>query len=655
LKELLDSISGARVFLIFTYRPEYVHSWGAKSYHSQVTLNRLSNRESLAMVSHLLGTEEIDRQLEELILEKTEGVPFYIEEFIKSLKDLNAIERKNETYHLAKDVHAVSIPSTIQDVIMARVDKLPEAAKNLLQTGSVIEREFSYELIKTVSGLSEQELLPQLSVLKDTELIFERGIYPESTYIFKHALTQEVVYDSILTRKKKELHNKIGQSIEQVYKDNLHEHYGVLAEHFISSENFENGAKYCRLAGKKAEKAVALNDAIAYGEKQVTCLETLPKTEGLEKNIIDARTVLGLFYSQMGYFAKAKAICDPIIKLAESIDYKRRISHIYGIFGVYTGYIMGDLSKCIEYYKKALKIGSELNDPITLVLVNNWMGQGLTFTCEFDKALYHLTKALEINVAANSQWGITAAKSWIAFNYFLQGNIELAHRNSLEALRIADESGDIWSQAHAYTLLGISCYGKGNLEEAKEYTLKGIDLSEKIKLSYIDDMANRFLAEIYFTMREYKASQKHYQRAIAISQDIYLGSSRNNFYKLALLSANSMMNTNIDLESLYALYDGIKYQVSKSRAQRYIGEILLVLDDSFIPEAEDWIKKTIEFDKRNGMMFYLARDYVLYSELFKRKEAFPKAKENLSKAIEIFKECGADGWVEKYEKELTEL
>jgi predicted ATPase len=104
------------------------------------------------MVSHLLGTEEIDRQLEELILEKTEGVPFYIEEFIKSLRDLNAIERKKGTYHLAKDIQGLSIPSTIQDVIMARVDALPEGAKELVQTGSVIEREFSYHLIKRVTG-----------------------------------------------------------------------------------------------------------------------------------------------------------------------------------------------------------------------------------------------------------------------------------------------------------------------------------------------------------------------------------------------------------------------------------------------------------------------------------------------------------------------
>jgi tetratricopeptide (TPR) repeat protein len=538
---------------------------------------------------------------------------------------------------------------------MARVDKLPEEAKNLLQTGSVIEREFSYKLIKAVSGLSEQDLLPQLSVLKDSELIFERGIYPESIYVFKHALTQEVVYDSILTRKKKELHNKIGQSIKQLYKDNLHEHYGVLAEHFISGENFENGSKYCRLAGKKAEKAVALNDVIAYGEKQIACLERLPKTEGLEKNIIDARTTLGLVYMQMGYFAKAKTICDPIIKLAESSDYKRRIAHIYGIFGVYTGYITEDLSKGFEYYKKALKIGSELNDPLALVLVSNWIGACLMTICEFDKALYYHKQALEINVAANSQWGICAIKCWIALNYFCQGNIDLAHRNSLEALRIADKSGDIWSQAHAHTFHGISCYGKGNLDEAKEHTLKGVNLSEKIKQAHIARYANEFLAEIYFVMREYEASQKHYQRAIAISQDSPENPSRINSNKLALLKANLMMDANVDLESMYALANEIKFTVYKSDAQGYIGEILLVLDDTFLSEAEDWIKKGIEFDKRNGMMFYLARDYALYAELFKRKEDFAKVKENLTKAIEIFKECGADGWVEKYEKELAEF
>jgi len=272
-KSLLDSISGARVFLIFTYRPEFVHTWGGRSYHSQVTLNRLSNRESLAMVTHLLGTEDIDRDLEELILEKTEGVPFFIEEFIKSLKNIKVIERKENRCYLTKDIRDVTIPSTIQDVIMARVDSLPEGVKEVLQTGSVIEREFSYELIKRVVGLSEQELLSHLSVLKDSELLYERGIYPQSTYIFKHALTQEVVYDSILTRRKKTLHGEIGNAIEELYKENIVEHYGVLAEHYITSENYEKGADYSIKAGDRTAEVFAWHAARSHYENALEILE----------------------------------------------------------------------------------------------------------------------------------------------------------------------------------------------------------------------------------------------------------------------------------------------------------------------------------------------------------------------------------------------
>jgi predicted ATPase len=146
------------------------------------------------MVSYLLGTEDNDRELEELILEKTEGVPFFIEELLKSLHDLKVIERKDNKYYLAKNIKDLIIPSTIQDMIMARVDALPEVAKGLLQTGSVVGREFSQSLIEKMTDISERELLSHLSVLKDSELLYERGIYPQSTYIFKHALIQDAAY-----------------------------------------------------------------------------------------------------------------------------------------------------------------------------------------------------------------------------------------------------------------------------------------------------------------------------------------------------------------------------------------------------------------------------------------------------------------------------
>jgi predicted ATPase len=285
LKELLESISGSRIFLIFTYRPEFVHTWGSRSYHSQVTLNRLSNRESLAMVSHLLGTTNVDKEIEDLTLSKAEGIPFFIEEFIKSLRELKVIEKSNGAYKLNKDLTAISTPSTIQDVIMARVDHLPEGAREVLRTGSAIEREFSHELIRKVTGLQEQQLLANLSTLRDSELLYERGIYPNSTYIFKHALTREVVYDSILTKKRKQIHEKIARTIEEIFGDNICDCYGVLANHCMACEDYEKGAEYSRLEAKRYQKAASFRDAIEYAKKSVNSLEKLPQTEANQKKL----------------------------------------------------------------------------------------------------------------------------------------------------------------------------------------------------------------------------------------------------------------------------------------------------------------------------------------------------------------------------------
>jgi len=261
LKRLLDNIPGARILLVFTYRPEFVHSWGAKTFHSQITLNRLSNRECLRMMSHLLDQAELDQKLQESILEKTEGVPFFIEEFIKSLKNLNIIELKDNRYDLSRDAKDMAIPSTIQEVIMARVDPLPEEVKEILQVGSAIEREFSFALIKKLIDLPESQLLSQLSRLKDIELIYERGIFPDSSFVFKHALTQEVVYDTILDRKKKTLHEDIARAMEEIHEDRLDENYEVIMHHYAASDNQEKAYQYLKLSSQKALSIFAYGEA----------------------------------------------------------------------------------------------------------------------------------------------------------------------------------------------------------------------------------------------------------------------------------------------------------------------------------------------------------------------------------------------------------
>ncbi|NNK86307.1 MAG: AAA family ATPase, partial [Desulfobacterales bacterium] len=374
LKTILESIPGAKILLIFTYRPEFVHTWGGKSFHSQITLNRLSNRESLIMISHLLGTEDIDEELEELVLEKTEGVPFYIEEFIKSLEDLRGIQRRDNKFELAKTIREVVIPSTIQDVIMARVDSLPGGAKEVLQNGSLIEREFGYELIKHITRLPEQELLTYLSVLKDAELLYERGIYPQSTYIFKHALTQEVVYDSILTQKRKQLHEVIAIAIEQLYQNNIGEYYEVLAGHFIESENFKKAAEHSKLAGKKAQKAASFKDAIEYARKTIYCLERLPETDMNQKRIIDARTRLAGYYMSIDHHVDAKDAVAPIVDLALELNYQKRLPIIYTVMGTFSLWVEEDFSQTFRYLDEAFKISEKVNDDTSLWFASFFLG-----------------------------------------------------------------------------------------------------------------------------------------------------------------------------------------------------------------------------------------------------------------------------------------
>ena len=657
LKYLLESIPGATIFLIFTYRPEFVQTWGSKSFHNQLTLNRLSNWESLAMVTHILGTEEIDSDLEDLILEKTEGIPFFIEEFIRSLKELEIIERKDNRSHLIKDTQDLTIPSTIQDVIMARVDSLPDEAKEVLQAGSAIEREFSHDLIKQVTALPEKKLMSSLSTLKESELLYERGIYPQSIYIFKHALTREVVYDSILTKRKNKLHDDIGNAIEQLYKENIGEQYGVLVKHFTESGNYKKAAEYSKLATKKAVKTASLNDAISYAKIRIAALEESPQKDELHKKIIDARTSFGLYNLTMNYFKEAKEAIVPIEKLAIKHDYKRRLSQIYTILGACNHLVEEDLPEAFKNLEEALKISEEINDIVSYYLANFWLGYALSFNCEYEKAFRYMMKALEISVASNFLWSISLIKSNISYYvYNIQGMFNDGYKTSVEALKIANESDDILSKAVANICHGYSCFGKGSLEDAQVHLLKGVDLSEKINLFAWSTSAHSFLAKSYFELGKYQISYDHFKQINRVMEQYKFLPSWKRSNEIDLVRAKVMLSEkDIDLDNLYSYENENKMKMFEGSIAKGIGEILLIIDDQNSPEAEKWIKKAIGADKRNGMRFNLGANFALYAELFKRKGDLTKAKVHLNKAIRIFKECGADGWVQKYEKELAAL
>jgi tetratricopeptide (TPR) repeat protein len=506
-------------------------------------------------------------------------------------------------------------------------------------------------------GFPVQELVSNLSVLKDSELLYERGLYPQSSYVFKHALTREVIYESILDKRKKRLHEEIGDAIEELYKDNLSGYFEALSEHYFLSENYSKSAHYSKLAARKAERAASFNDAIPYAKKRVTSLERLSQTEDVEKQITNARTRLGLYLMETYRLTEAKEAIVPIVDFAVRHDYKSRLCEIYTILGSYYWFVEDNYSETFKALEKALTIAEEVNDFITFALGNTWVGCAFGWNCEFEKSVNHLQKALELNVAANNPFGIVIMKSDLAyFSYFISGRIDLQFKTSAEGVKIAEESGIIESKAAAYVSHGVSCYGKGLLEETNKYLMNGFGFCERMNLPGWSAVALLLLGESCFEMGDFQRSKEYYEKGtLALDRDRMFPSWAG-WGKVCVARAKVMnKEKDVNLESLYAHSRNNKIKAAEGWIQRHIGEILLNIDGQRISEAEHWIQSAIEADQRNCMMFHLGNDYALYADLLKRKGDRSKAQEHLGKAIEILRECGADGWVVKYEEQMAKL
>jgi class 3 adenylate cyclase/tetratricopeptide (TPR) repeat protein len=482
LKSLLDSISGARLFLIFTYRPDFVHTWGGRSYHSQVNLNRLSNRESLLMVTHLLGTENIDEGLEEFVLEKTEGVPFFIEEFIKSLTDLNIVEKKDSKYRLAKDIKEVTIPSTIQDVLMARVDALPDGAKEVLQTGSVIEREFSHEIIKRLMALPEQELLSHLSVLKESELLYERGIFPQSTYIFKHALTREVVYDGLLHKRRRETHAAIGRTIEDLYPDRLEEFYATLSYHSFRGEDWQRAYSYNLEAGLRAHSFSAYEEAQSYFEAALKALKELPHTKDRIEQDIDLRFKMRTALFPLGRHDEWAEHVRAAEVLAKEIGDNTRLANSFNLLSTHF-WIRGRHKESIRLCEESLSLAESAGDFSVRITTMFHLGIPLLFTGQYEEQVkLHREVAQKLSgAAAFERHGLAGLPSVLARGMLSWGLAELGEFEEAEewgkqGLEISEQAKNVFSTTLLHACLGLAYLRHGKLDSAIKTLEQGLAL-----------------------------------------------------------------------------------------------------------------------------------------------------------------------------------
>jgi tetratricopeptide (TPR) repeat protein len=373
LDGLVESLPTARLLLLVNYRPEYQHGWGSKTYYTQLRLDPLPPASADELLQALLGDDPSLVPLKHLLIARTEGNPFFLEESVRTLVESGVLIGTPGAYRLAQAVPSIQVPATVQAVLAARIDRLPLEEKRLLQTAAVLGMEVPLALLQAIAELPEATLHRGLTHLQAAEFLYETRLFPEHAYTFKHALTHEVAYQSLLQERRRALHAQIVEALEMLAGDRLADHVERLADHAMRGEVWDKALKYCQQAGAKAMERSASREAVACYEQALAALEHLPEHRALLEQAIDlrcdlysARLVLGQFEHFLHDLRKAET-------LAEALDDPRRLGRV-SVNMVQYFLMAGQYDRAIAFSQRGLALAAASGDPHTPIEAHSFLG-----------------------------------------------------------------------------------------------------------------------------------------------------------------------------------------------------------------------------------------------------------------------------------------
>ena len=378
LDSLIESLPGARLLLLVTYRREYQHGWGQKSYYTQLRLDPLPPAGADELLHVLLGDHPSLAPLTRLLIERAEGNPFFLEEGVRALVETRVLGGGRGQYSLAKDAATLQIPATVQAVLAARIDRLPPEERHLLQTAAVIGVDVPFALLRDIAGLPEEAVSAGLARLQATEFLYEANFFPELEYAFTHALTHEVAYGSLPQERRRAVHARIVEAIETRHRDRLGEHIERLAHHALRGELREKAVHYLRQAGGKAAARSALQDARAWFEQALGVLEALPEDPSTLEQAFEIRLELRLVLHQLGEVRRTLERLREAEALAERLNDDRRRGRVCAVM-IYIHSLRGELDEALATGTRALEIAGRLGDLRLRILTTSYLDQAHYF------------------------------------------------------------------------------------------------------------------------------------------------------------------------------------------------------------------------------------------------------------------------------------
>ncbi len=361
LDAVVESVAMARVLVVVTYRPEYEHAWGAKSYYRQVRLDPLSAPGSEMLLDALLGSAAELAPLRSVLVERTEGNPFFLEETVRDLAETDVLYGARGAYRLNRQPSPIRVPETIHAVLAARIDRLHPDDKRVLQAAAAVGRDVSRALLGEIVDVPERDLEQSLARLQAGEFIYERQVFPEVEYTFRHALTLEVAYSGLLRERRYALDRAILDAIERRFPEHPADLIDRLAHHAVRGEMWDRAVAYCREAGTSAFARSAHRTAVTYFEQALAALGRLPSTKTAVEQAIDIRIDLRYALSPLGEYRKMLDSLTEARSLAQKLEDRRRLGVVSSFLCNYFT-LRGDFAHAIEDGSHALAIAEELGD-----------------------------------------------------------------------------------------------------------------------------------------------------------------------------------------------------------------------------------------------------------------------------------------------------
>jgi tetratricopeptide (TPR) repeat protein len=454
-----------------------------------------------ALLRALLGDDLSLVPLKRLVIERTEGNPFFLEESVRALVETRVLVGERGAYRLAPHVGAaprgrpeggnhrglplapnIQVPATVQAVLAARIDRLPPEEKWLLQTAAVIGTEVPLALLQAIGELSEEELRRALGHLQAAEFLYETSLFPELAYTFKHALTHEVAYGSLLQERRRALHARIVEASERLYADRLPEQAERLAQHAFRGEVWDKAVTYCRQAGTKALSRSALREVVACVEQAMAALRHLPASRATQEQAIDLRFDLRPAFWELGDIRQMLDYLREAATLAETLDDQPRLGRVSAYMCRYLREI-GDHDRAVASGQHALAVAETLGDFALQVIANNYLGVVCHTLGDHRRAIGLLRSNVESLTGdlLRERFGMSGlpavhSRAWLARGLAELGAFPEGIAHAEEAVRIAEAVDLPVSLLLAYLGVGVLSLRQGDRSRAIPVLERGLEL-----------------------------------------------------------------------------------------------------------------------------------------------------------------------------------